>query len=173
MSCNLKTYGAAFSALAPGTDPTFAIVELDGSATKIIRLLRIGVTGTKLTAVAVESLRLTKLSSISTGGTSTSATNVPFDSAFPAATAVFKGFTVAPTGGGVVVGAIAADKLLLDVITTLMVMQSVVYDFSTLPFQARPTLRTAAQAFALDFNGVDPAHAESLSCYAWWTESTI
>jgi len=173
MSCNFKTYGAALSGLLPGTDPTFAIAELDGSASKIIRLLRMAITGTKLTAVAVESLRLTKLSSISTGGTATTATNVPFDSAFPAAVGVFRGFTVPPTGGGVVIGAIAADKLLLDVITTLMVMQSVVYDFANLPFQARPTLRTAAQAFALDFNGVDPAHAESLSVYAWWTESTV
>ena len=175
MSCGLKTYGAALAALAPGTAATFAIAELDGSATKKITLNRIGVSATKLTAAAVQDVRLTKLSAISTGGTATTATNVPFASNYGvAATAVFRGFTVAPTGGGTVIGAIACEKILTDVITTLMgAIQLVVWDFSNLPVGSRPTLLTAAEAFAVDFNGATPAHAQSMDVYAWWSESPL
>src|SRR5882672_3543650 len=107
MSCGLKTYGAALTGLVPGVAATFAIAELDGSATKKITLDRIAFSGTQVVAIVIQNLRLTKLSAISTGGTATTATNVPFDSANAAATAVFRGFTVAPTGGGTVLGAIA------------------------------------------------------------------
>lgn len=173
MSCGANTYGSALVALAPGVAATFAIAELDGSATKKITLNRIAINGTKLTAVAVQDLRLTKLSAISTGGTATAGVAVPFTSNLPAAAAAFRGFTVAPTGGGTVIGAIAASKLVLDVITTLMPMQTVLFDFTGLPVGSRPTLITAAQAFALDFNGATPAHAESLDIYVWWSESSL
>ncbi len=172
--CGERTYGAALTGLAPGTSATFAIAELDGSATKVIRLNRIAISGTQAAAVVVQSLRLTKLSTISTGGTATTATNTPFDSAnLIAATAVFRGFTVAPTGGGTVLGVIASKRLLLDIATTLMAApDEAIFDFTSLPYKARPTLRTAAQAFALDFNGATPAQADVLSVYAWWSEST-
>src|SRR5579863_837392 len=98
MGCSAgRTYGAALAALLPGVAPTFAIAELDGSATRKIRLLRLAVSGTEATALAVNDLRLTKLSSISTGGAATVAVNTPFDSLNPPATAVFRGFTTAPT----------------------------------------------------------------------------
>lgn len=174
MSCGPQTYGAALAALAPGTSATFAIAELDGSATKKITLNRIAFSATKLTAAAVQDARLTKLSAISTGGTATTATNVPFNSGNAAATAVFRGFTVAPTGGGTVIGAIACEKILTDVITTLMgAIQVVLWDFSNLPFGSRPQLITAAQAFAIDFNGATPAHAQSMDVYAWWSETPL
>ncbi len=178
MGCGAAMYGASLAALAPGVAATFAIAELDGSATKKIRLARIAVSGTKLTAIAIQDLRLTKLSSISTGGTATTGVAVPFASSVdspPAATAVFRGFTVAPTGGGVVVGAIAIAKLDLDVITTLMPPPGpgIVFDFNSLPLSSRPTLKSAAEAFALDFNGATPAHAETLDIYAWWTEQPL
>jgi hypothetical protein len=172
MSCGARTYGAALPGLLPGTAATFAIAELDGSATKKIRLLRMVVSGSELTAIAVNDLRLTKLSSISTGGTATTGVAVPFDSAFPAASAVFRGFTVAPTGGGVVVGAIAVQKLSLLLIATDLGM-AVAFDFTNLAANQRPTLRTAAQAFALDFNGATPANAPNLDIYAWWTEEPL
>ncbi len=169
--CGQRTYGAVLTALAPGTSPTFAIAELDGSATRKIRLLQIAISGTVASAVAVQSLRLTKLSSISTGGTATTGTAVPFNSTNPAATAVFRGFTVAPTGGGTVVGGIATARLLLDVITTLMSPpELVVFDFTTLPSNSRPTLNDATEALALDYTGATPANAQVLGIYAWWTE---
>ena len=93
-----RTYGASLPGLLPGVAATFAIAELDGSATKKIRLLKMVVSGSELTAIAVNDLRLTKMSSISTGGTATTGVATPFDTAFPAPTAVFRGFTVAPTG---------------------------------------------------------------------------
>lgn len=178
--CGARTYGAALVALVPGVAATFAIAELDGSATKKIRLLRIAVAATAATGIHVQDLRLTKLSSISTGGTPTAAAaNVPFASSVdnpPAATAILRGFTVAPTGGGVVVGAIAASKLTLDLITTLMPQPGpgIVWDFSDLPLSSRPTLKSAAEAFGLDYNGATPAAgAASVNIYAWWTEQPL
>ncbi len=172
--CGAQTYGAALTALAPGTSPTASIAELTGSATKKIRLLRIAISGTKLTAAAVQDARLNKLSAISTGGTATTATNTPFNAANNAATAAFKGYTVTPTGGGTILGTLANGKLLLDVITTLMSPPNILlWDFSSLPLASRPTITTAAQAFSIDFNTATPAHAESLDIYAWWTEQPL
>lgn len=172
MSCGLRTYGAALPGLLVGTAATFALAELDGSATKKIRLLKVIVSGSELTAIAVNDLRLTKLSSISTGGTATTGVAVPFDSLNPAASAVFRGFTVAPTGGGVVVGAIAVQKISLLLIATNL-GTAVEFNFERLPAASRPTLRTAAQAFGIDFNGATPANAPNLDVYAWWTEEPL
>jgi hypothetical protein len=174
MSCAAgRTYGASLTALNPGTAATAAIAELDGSATKKIRLLKVVVSGSEATAIAVNDLRLTMLSSISTGGTATTATNTAFDplnqTGVNAPTAVFRGFTVAPTGGGVVVGAIAVQKLSLLLITTNL-GTAVEFNFQLLPPTSRPTLHTAAQAIGIDFNGATPANAPNLDIYAWWTE---
>lgn len=167
-----RVYGASLPGLLPGTAATAAIAELDGSATKKIRLLKVVVSGSELTAIAVNDLRLTMLSSISTGGTATVGVATPFDSTNPAATAVFRGFTVAPTGGGVVIGAIAVQKLSLLLIATNL-GTAVVFDFATLPAAGRPTLHTAAQAIGIDFNGATPANAPNLDIYAWWTEEPL
>ena len=172
MACGGRTYGASLTGLLPGTAATFAIAELDGSATKKIILDKITVSGSELTAIAVNDLRLTKLTSISTGGTATTAVAVPFASNLPAATAVFRGFTVAPTGGGVVVGAIAVQKLSLLLIATNL-GTAVEFNFQLLPTGSRPTLLSAAEAFGIDFNGATPANAPNLDIYAWWTEAPI
>ena len=171
MACGPNTYGAALSALLPGTAATFAIAELDGSATKKIRLLRIAIGGTELTPLGVNDLRLTKLSSISTGGAATTATAVPFLATLPAATAIFRGFTTAPTGGGVVLGALAVIKLVTDLVTVNPV-GTITIDFSTLPLGSRPTLNNATEALALDFNGATN-RAMNLDIYAWWTEQPL
>ncbi len=177
MSCcgGGNMYGASLPGLLPGTAATFAIAELDGSATKKIRLAKVVVSGSELTAIAVNDLRLTKLSAISTGGTATTATAVPFPSSVdapPAASAVLKGFTVAPTGGGTVVGAIAVQKLSLLLIATNL-GTAVEFNFQFLPLSARPTLKSAAEAFAIDFNGATPANAPNLDVYFWWSEQPL
>lgn len=173
MGCGAKMFGASLPGLLPGTAATFAIAELDGSATKKVRLAKIVVSGSELTAIAVNDLRLTKLSSISTGGTATAATAVPFASNYGvAATAAFRGFTVAPTGGGVVVGAIAVQKLSLLLIATNL-GTAVEFNFQLLPLASRPTLLTAAEAFGIDFNGATPANAPNLDVYAWWSEEPL
>ena len=172
MACGGRTYGASLTGLLPGVAATFAIAELDGSATKKIALAKVVVSGSELTAIANNDLRLTMLSSISTGGTATTAVAVPFISTNPAATAVFRGFTVAPTGGGVVIGAIAVQKLSLALIATVL-GPAVVFDFQFLPVGSRPTLISAAQAIGIDFNGATPANAPNLDIYAWWTEAPL
>lgn len=170
--CGARTYGAALTALAPGTSATTSIAELVGSATKKIRLTRLAISGTKLTAIQVVDARIIKQSTASSGGTATTATATPFNSDNAAATAVFKGYTVTPTAG-TLVGPIAVAKLSLDVITTLMPIELLVFDFSTLPANSRPTLLAATETLVLDFNAATPAHAVSLDIYAYWTEEPL
>jgi len=173
MGCGAKMFGASLPGLLPGTAATAAIAELDGSATKKIRLAKVVVSGSELTAIAVNDLRLAKLSAISTGGTATTATNVPFASNYGvAASAVLKGFTVAPTGGGTVLGAIAVQKLSLLLIATNL-GTAVEFNFQLLPLASRPTLLTAAEAFSIDFNGATPANAPNLDVYFWWSEEPL
>jgi hypothetical protein len=172
MGCGAKTYGAALTGLLPGTAPTFAIAELSGTGAKKIRLAKVVVSGSELTAIAVNDLRLTKLSSVSTGGAATTATDVPFTTGQTAPTGVFKGFTTAPTGGGVVIGAIAVQKLSLLLIATNL-GTAVEFNFQLLPLASRPTLLTAAEAFGIDFAGATPANAPNLDIYAWWTEEPL
>jgi hypothetical protein len=129
------------------------------------------ISGTEATALATNDLRLVKQSTASTGGTATTATNVPFDSANAAATAVFKGYTVAPTQG-TILGAIAVAKLSL-VLATTVTPAPIRFDFQALPAGSRPTLHTAAETLTLDLNGATPADAPSLDIYAWWTEEPL
>ena len=169
-------FGASLPGLLPGVAATFAIAELDGSATKKVRLAKVVVSGSELTAIAQNDLRITMMSSISTGGTATTGVATAFDplnqTGANAPTAVFRGFTVAPTGAGVVVGAIAVQKISLVLIATAL-GPAVIFDFQFMPLASRPTARTAAQAFGIDFNGATPANAPNLDIYAWWTEEPI
>ncbi len=64
--CGQNTFGAALTALNPGTSATTTIAELLGSATKKIQLLRIAISGTALTGVDMNNVRLVQESTIST-----------------------------------------------------------------------------------------------------------
>ncbi len=173
MSCGARMFGGSLPGLLPGTAPTFAIAELDGSATKKVRLAKVVVSGSELTAIAVNDLRVTMLSSLSTGGAATIATDTPFASNYGVApTAVFRGFTTAPTGGGVVIGAIAVQKLSLLLIATNL-GTAVEFNFQFLPLGSRPTLVKATEAIGIDFNGATPANAPNLDIYAWWSEEPL
>jgi hypothetical protein len=172
MSCSVgKSYGTGFASLNAGTAATTSIVELVGSATKKIRLLLVSVGGIEATALATNDLRLVKQSTASTGGTKTSPTPTPFDSEFPAATAVLNGYTVAPVQG-TIVGIIAVAKLSL-VLATTITAPPILFDFRGLPASQRPTLHTAAECLTVDLAGATPANAPSLDIYFWWTEQPL
>jgi hypothetical protein len=169
--CGSQTYMAAFTALNAGTDPTTLLFELVGSATKKVRLLRIVISGTIATTAEDWDLQLTKQSTASTGGTSTSATVVPTDSDNNAGTAVFKGFTVAPTAG-TLVGVMAVAKLPLA-IAPAIVQTPLIFEFSNVPGRSRPTLHTAAETLGIRANAVDPGNTTSIDCYAFWEEMPL
>ena len=84
-------------------------VEILGSASQTVRVKRLTLQASVDTVLTIK-----KNSTAHTGGTSSSPTSVPNDSANAAGTAVVKLYTVAQTGGGTLVGAVGTYKLLAD-----------------------------------------------------------
>lgn len=147
--------------------PFFNII---GSASKTVVIKKITVSGMTLTAVGYFTINCEKLSTASTGGTSTTPVCVSLDSAAPAATAVVRAYTVAPTKGALV-GTIASWRALWQ--ATVAVGTSVTDYFSFLFGEMRETkgvtLRGVTQELALTFPVV-LASAGTLAVDIEWTE---
>lgn len=147
--------------------PFFNII---GSATTIIRVKRITVSGMTLTAVGYFVINVEKLLTASTGGTSTTLVSVPLDSADAAATAVVKAYTVAPTKGSLV-GTLASWRALWQATVAAAAGNTWdhVFDFGDMAETKGVTLRTASQEIALTFPVV-LASAGTLSVDIEYTE---
>src|SRR5260221_11992941 len=131
------------------------LVTIIGSATKLVKLMRVIFSGTIVTAAINGSVSLVKRSTADTAGTSTAPTIIPLDSNNAAATAVLAAYTANPTLGNTV-GTIWQAKYLYQIAasgnpTVLMI------DFSQLG-QAG-TLRGVAQQLGLNLNAVALASA--------------
>lgn len=147
--------------------PFFNII---GSASKVVRVKRIQVSGMTLTAVAYHSINIEKLSTASTGGTSTTLPAVPLDSNDAAATAVVKAYTVAPTKG-TLVGTIASWRALWQatVAAAAGTTDWFVFNFGDMQETKGVTLRGIAQELAL-VTPVVLASAGTLAIDIEWTE---
>jgi hypothetical protein len=163
-----STYRASTTALvtAAGTLP---FLTIDGSASKTIIIQRIILSGATLTAVAYINYEVRKYSSVTTGGTFSTLTNVPLDSNNSSATAVLKVYTVAPTAG-TLIGLVQTKRILGEATTATA---SGILD--TTEFDFRPSestgiyLRGTTQELAIAF-GTAPASAVTLSITVEWTE---
>lgn len=147
--------------------PFFNII---GSASKTITVKKINVSGMTLTAVGYFTINVEKLSTASTGGTSTTPAAVPLDSNNSVATAVVRAYTAAPTKGSLV-GTVASWRALWQATTAAA---AGVTDYFTFIFgEMRETkgvvLRGAAQELALTFPVV-LASAGTLAIDIEWTE---
>ena len=147
--------------------PFFNIV---GSASKTITVKRITVSGMTLTAVGYFTINVEKLSTASTGGTSTTLVATSLDSNNSAATAVVKAYTAAPTKGALV-GTIASWRALWQ--ATVAVAAGVTDYFSFNFGDMRETkgviLRGTTQELALTFP-VALGSAGTISCDIEWNE---
>lgn len=164
------TYRASISGLAAAAS-TACFFLIEGSSSKVIRIQRVRLSGATLTAVAYASIQLRKFSTASSGGTSTSPTKVPLDSADAASTAnVLKAFTVAPTDGSLV-GTIGAQRLIMQATTAAAagIPTAVEWDFRDGGGADEPTLRGTAQGIGLGFAGA-PASAVTLDVEIEYTE---
>jgi hypothetical protein len=169
----IATYAASVIGLSPATSAT-DIVILNGSATKIIRVMRVVVSALTSAATGVTlDLVLAKRSTANTG-TSAAMTAVPFDSADAAATATCVSYTANPSPLGTLVGNVYVTKFQQSLGTATAT------DFpSNLPFMAqwgvtdsKPiVLRGVAEGLALNFNGVSFAAGASVDVTVEWTES--
>lgn len=147
--------------------PFFNII---GSASKIITIRKITVSGMTLTAVGYFTIAVQKLSTASTGGTSTTPVAVPLDSNNAVATAVVKAYTVAPTRG-TLVGTIASWRALWQatVAAAAGIPDWFTFNFGDITESRGVVLRGAAQELCLVFPVV-LASAGALAIDIEWTE---
>lgn len=153
---------------ATGADVPF--LNIIGSASKTITVKRIAVSGVTLTAVAYLMVNVVKLSTASTGGTSTTLVNVPTDSNFAAATAVVKAYTAAPTAGNLV-GTVSSQRILGQATTAAAagIPRDWLFDFGDMPETRGIVLRGATQELALVW-ATAPGSAPTLAIDIEWTE---
>lgn len=148
-----------------------AFLTLFGAAGKVLRVTKITISGLTLTAVQYLRLVVNKNSSAFTGGTLTNPAKVPLDSTSPASGATAAQYTVAPGGGGAIVGPIA-EKTVLGQATTAAAggfPAEAIFDFSEKRGNTPVALRGADEGISVAF-GAAPATAVTLSYEIEYTE---
>ena len=161
-----QTYSAASTAFNPPATPT-DVFTITGSATKQVRVTKIGFTSTQTTS-GMNQWFLVKYSTANGGGTATAPAPVPMDSLNSAATASVFAYTVNPAGGtalGSIFSALvwspapaaASGLILTEVDLVDMFGQPLV-------------LRGVAQSLALNFNGAALPVGLTVMAYVQWTE---
>lgn len=164
------TYSASINGLALAASAT-DYFTISGSATKVVKVNKIVVSMTQ-TATAINEAILLKRSTANTGGSSSTLTSVPHDSANSSATATVLAYTANPTVG-TLVGQIRAKKFYSSEPVSANNNRYgngnyVEFDFGNRPGQAI-TLRGAAQSLCLNFNGASAA-GSSVDVFIEWTE---
>jgi hypothetical protein len=176
VAASRSTFAAAAVDLALPATPTY-VCTLTGSATKLVKLVRIGVS-IHCTALGVSAfnVRMIKLSSALTGGVAVAMTMVPMD-AGPgvAATALAQNWTTLATGGGAVVGDLMVAKVMPMWVGAMtgtdfpqQQMPQIVWDFNGPG--GPPTLRGVAQVLAISFGGATLVATTTFSPFVIWTE---
>lgn len=166
----VDAYRATYSATgtwAPVTTAPLDIFAISGSASKVIRITKIELSGIQTTA-AYRDISLIKRSTSNTGGTATALTIVPHDSANAAATAQVWVYTANPTVIGTSVGAIRNIKALIGTAITNSMPPVIQWDFGNRPSQAI-VLRGITQGLVLSLNGV-ASTGNAFDVSVEWTE---
>lgn len=147
--------------------PIFNII---GSASKTVKIRKISVSGATLTAVGYFAINVERLSTASSGGTSTTLVATQLDTNDAAPTAVVKAYTAAPTKG-TLVGTLASWRALWQSTTAAAAGTTDwhVFYFGDLPETKSIVLRGVTQEIALVFPVV-LASAGTLAVDIEWTE---
>jgi hypothetical protein len=142
-----QTYSSVNAAFAPAASAT-DVFTITGSATKIVRILRIYFSGVQTTGGNIP-IGIIKRSTANTGGTSAAVTAVPLDSNNAAATATVLSYTANPTLG-TLVGTVRAARVFIPATTGSPILQ--VFEFQNDGTQAL-ILRGTSQVAAISLNG--------------------
>jgi hypothetical protein len=152
-----------FTPVATATD----ILTIGGSASKVIRIIRLHIWGTATTAGQYP-LFVIKRSAANTAGTTATITPTLHDSGNGAAAAAVKNYTVNATGLGASAGTLRLVNLWLTTVTTQQTTHYI-EEFGNRPGQAI-VLRSATEFFCLNFNGVAVPAGTSLNIFIEHTE---
>lgn len=166
------TYRAATTAvLVPAVTVDIPWFTIGGSASKLVRLQRIQISGLTLTAVAYLNISLGKYSTAASGGTSSGLVRVPLNSSSPAATiATPLVFTAVPTPG-TKVGDVATRRFMGQSTTAAAagIPQLIDFDFRNVGEPSPIMLRGVAEELGLYWETA-PATTPSLHLEVEWTE---
>ena len=162
------TYSAVSTAFTPGATPQ-DIFTITGSATKVIRVLRMGISTTQTTA-GINNFFLAKRSSANTAGTSAAPAITVNDSLNTAATATVLQYTANPTAG-TLVGYISGFQLNSPAPATAGIGGLQGIDYSLIDTFGQPiTLRGITEVLAWNFKGAALPGGLSVIAYCQWTE---
>lgn len=160
------SYAASVHGLTVAATPT-DIWTMSGSATKVIRITRISISGNASSGGNVL-FRVIKRSTADTAGTSTTLTDVPNDSGDAAGTSVVKAYTVNPTALGTAVGDVA-DWTLYITGTGNTNQEPFQNTWGSMAGSKALVLRGVAQFLCINLNGVTMG-GSSLNIVVEWTE---
>jgi hypothetical protein len=158
------TYSCAISGFTPAATPT-DIWALVGSATRVVRLLRLVITG-MATAADSRDIQLIKRTTDNTGGTIVNPAIPLHDSNDGAVTAVLRQYTANPSGLGTSVGVARAERLNLGAAGAA---GRIPWDFATRASKGL-VLRGTSQLYVLNWAGASVPAGTVLSIDAEWTE---
>jgi hypothetical protein len=158
------TYSAGVTSVSSAALAT-DIFTITGSATKLIRVLQVLISGYRSVSSAIP-IRLDKRSTANTGGTPLTVTSCPHDSNDPSATALVQAYSTNPTTG-VLVAVIRSQEMFLN---TQATGQSDVIDweFGLLPGKAI-VLRGTSQVLAVNLGGLTITGG-TFDFFITWTE---
>ncbi len=159
-----QTFSTSITGLVPAASPTDIFTVL-GSASKIVRITRIAITGTQTTATQRDVL-LIKRSSADTGGTSSVLTAGSHDSTNAASTAVVRAYTANPSALGTSAGTIRTRKVFIG--TTTSNSDEFIVEFGTRPSQA-VVLRGVTESLAVNLNAATST-GNNFDISIEWTE---
>lgn len=160
-----QTYVAVatgFVSAASATD----VYNIQGSATKVIKISKIKVSGTTTSGSAIKlTVSLIKRSAANTGGTSVVSTNVPYDSTNGAATAVLRHYTANPSALGAAVGTVRSETLAI----TASGLTGGVLEWNFTDGGQHVILRGTSEFLSINFNGTSITGAV-ISISVEWSE---
>lgn len=164
----VDTYVAAGFGIVPAASAT-DIACITGSATKVIRVQAIRVSGTAGTLITVPVV-ITKHLVANTGGTAAATTALPvpakIDSGDATATATTTAYTANPTiDAGVTT--LDVGHLSLNVTNALVTSQPLLFDWSNARYSEGPTLRGIAQQVCVNINATSPSSGLMAVSFRW------
>lgn len=166
------TYAATSIGLVPASGAT-DVACLTGSATTVVRLQGVRVSGTAGTLVSLPVV-ITKHASANTGGTLATSTALPvpykYDTQNPAPTATTAAWTVSPTIADSTPGILDAGIVTLNV-TTAAGGAPNNFTWFTRAYNEPPVLRGVAQQVCVNLNGVSVSSG-LLAISFFWTEQS-
>lgn len=160
----ISTYGACVIGVTPATTPT-DIVTLTGSATKVVTLTDMDISGTE-TTVLMRNFLLVLRSTADSGGTSATMAAVPHDPNDAAATATALSYTANPTLGSTI-GTVWNRQFVIPATTGADSTWPQTFNFGN--HGQGIVLRGTSSQAAINLNGV-PFTAGSMNFCIRWTE---